>query len=70
VLHGCFELIEPATYARQQLLAFRRAWSNEGFSADVRYLAETIRLIEKHGGPVLECGTGASSLIAGILGER
>jgi hypothetical protein len=70
-LHRAIQpLIETGRFTDAQLLAFRRAWSNEGFSADVRYLAETIRLIEKHGGPVLECGTGATSLIAGILGER
>lgn len=63
-------LIANGRFTPEQLVAFRSAWSNDGFSADVAYLEETIRLIEKHGGPVLECGTGATSLISGILGER
>ena len=63
-------LIATGSFTPAQLVEFRSAWSNEGFSADVRYRAETIRLIEKHGGPVLECGTGATTLIAGILGQR
>jgi hypothetical protein len=63
-------LIATGRFTPEQLVAFRSAWSNEGFSADVSYLAEMIRLIEKHGGPVLECGTGATTLIAGILGQR
>lgn len=70
-LHRAIQpLIATGRLTSEQLVAFRRAWSNEGFSADVRYLAETIALIEKHGGPVLECGTGATTIIAGILGER
>ena len=63
-------LVATGRFTPEQLNSFRSAWSNEGFSADVRYLAETIRLLEKHRGPVLECGTGATTLIAGILGER
>ncbi len=70
-LHRAIQpLIATGRFTSEQLVTFRSAWSNEGFSADVGYLAETIRLIEKHRGPVLECGTGATTIISGILGER
>lgn len=52
-----------------EILTFRKAWGNEGFSADERYLAETIRIIKANGGPVLECGTGATTILAGVLAE-
>lgn len=55
---------------RSELAEFRSAWSNEGFSADITYLAELMRLIDKNPGDVLECGTGATTIIAGVLAER
>jgi len=66
--------IEPlranGRFTPDQLHAFWAAWGNQGFSADKRYLAETIRLIEENRGDVLECGTGATTIIAGVLAER
>jgi hypothetical protein len=52
-----------------ELVEFRKAWGNEGFSADLTYLAETIRLITQYPTDVLECGTGATTIIAGVLAE-
>jgi hypothetical protein len=57
-------------FSTDELAAFHKAWGNEGFSADRRYLAEVIRLIEAHPGPVLECGTGGTTVLAGVLAER
>jgi hypothetical protein len=52
------------------LRRLRNAWGNEGFSADLRYLTETMRLIRDTPDDVLECGTGATTLIAGALAEH
>jgi len=57
-------------FSPDELQAFWAAWGNPGFSADKRYLSETIRLIEENRGDVLECGTGATTIIAGVLAER
>lgn len=53
---------------REQMATFRHAFSNEGFSADVDYLLAVQR--ELKGGPVLECGTGATTLIAECVGTQ
>lgn len=53
-----------------ELHEFWAACGNEGFSADKRFLAETARIIQLHPGDVLECGTGATTLIAAMLAER
>lgn len=57
-------------FTAEELADFHKAWGNEGFSADRRYLAETLRLIEQHRGPVLECGTGGTTVLAAVLAER
>ena len=66
--------IEPlranGRFTADQLHAFWVAWGNQGFSADKRYLSETIRLIQENRGDVLECGTGATTMVAGVLAER
>jgi hypothetical protein len=63
-------LREKGSLTEAELEAFHTAWGNKGFSADKRFLAEVIRLINEHKGPVLECGTGATTVIAAVLAER
>lgn len=53
---------------REEMTAFRRAFSNEGFSADVDYLLAVLG--ELKAGAALECGTGATTLIAECVGAR
>jgi hypothetical protein len=45
-------------------------WGNEGFSAGPDYLREALRLVAEARGPVLECGSGLSTLLAGIAARR
>jgi hypothetical protein len=52
------------------LEAFRRAWGNDGFSGDVRFLEECAARLTAPRGTVLECGTGATTILAGVLAER
>lgn len=49
---------------------FRRAWGNEGFSADATYISETVSRIERCNTPILECGSGITTLVAALVGER
>jgi hypothetical protein len=49
----------------------RRAWGNEAYSADVDYLAEVAARVAGCSGPILECGSGVSTLVAAIAaGDR
>jgi hypothetical protein len=59
-----------AVLGPSELRSLRTAWGNEEFSADLRYLTEMMRLIRETPSDVLECGTGATTLIAGALAEH
>lgn len=55
---------------RELLEDLRDAWGNEGFSADLDYLVETARWAVRTRGPVLECGTGLTTVLLGVLAGR
>jgi hypothetical protein len=63
-------LRDTGTFSTHEIDRFSDAWGNRGFSADKRYLSETIRLIGESRSDVLELGTGATTLVAGVLAER
>jgi hypothetical protein len=46
------------------------AWGNYGYSASVRYLQQVERLFRESDGSVLECGSGATTLLAALLAEK
>lgn len=58
------------TIGNKEVCELRKGWGNDGFSADSRYILETIRLMREHPGDVLECGTGVTTLVAGLLAEK
>jgi hypothetical protein len=53
-----------------QIAAFHSAWAAKSFSADTTYLAHIIQLMSANPNSVLECGTGATTLVANELGLR
>lgn len=55
---------------RDLLERFRRAWGNESFSADVTYVSEVVSHVSRCSAPVLECGSGLTTLVAGLVGEK
>jgi hypothetical protein len=63
-------LRERGQVTTAEMVAIRAAWGNDGFSGDTRYLEETAKLLKTCREPVLECGTGASTLIEGVLAEK
>ena len=58
------------TMTEAQVAAFLKAWADEGFSADTTYIGHIIQLMNAHPSSVLECGTGATTLVANELGLR
>jgi hypothetical protein len=52
----------------EEVAVFHQAWGNTGFAADQSFLAELLRLLSS--GPVLECGTGGTTLLANVMGLR
>ena len=57
--------------SRQQLKDLITGWSNEGFAANLEYLEAVAAHALKTKGPVLECGSGVTTILMGILcGKR
>jgi hypothetical protein len=56
------------TMTPQEIAAFRQVWQNDNFAADHRYLTELLARL--NWGPVLECGTGATTMLANELGLK
>src|ERR1700674_42226 len=45
-------------------------WNNEGFAAQIDYLEEVCSQAARTSGPVLECGSGLTSVLLGLLAGR
>jgi len=55
---------------KSDLERFRVAHGNTGYSADSEYLLEIARQATKADGPILECGSGVSTLVIGMIASR
>jgi len=57
--------------SRSQLRDLITGWSNEGFAANLEYLEAVADHSVKTKGPVLECGSGVTTILMGLLcGKR
>lgn len=63
-------LSEGEVPSRALLADLLTAWSNDGFAADLDYLEEVVRRAATVEGHVLECGSGLTTLLAGMLAGR
>lgn len=52
------------------LEALSRAWGNEGFSANLPFLAEVATQAARAEAPILECGSGLTTIVLGLLAGR
>ncbi len=52
---------------RQTLIELVAGWSNDGFVARVDYLLEVARQAAATEGPILECGSGITTVLMGLL---
>ena len=57
----------PSTDLLERL---QTAWDNEGMAAQTAYLREVARHASQTPGPILECGSGLTTLIIGLLAGR
>lgn len=56
--------------SRQLLTELIAGWDNDGFVADLDYADELARRATSTTGPILECGTGMTTIILGLLAGR
>lgn len=67
----CVAALRPGeTPSRALLTDLLTGWSNDGFVADLDYLEEVSRRAASVEGPVLECGSGLTTLLVGLLAGR
>jgi hypothetical protein len=63
--------LPPARVPGTELLAELQAgWGNEGMAADTDFLEELARRAVETRGPILECGSGLTTLLLGLLAGR
>jgi Methyltransferase domain len=56
--------------SRELLSDLLVGWGNEGFAAQTDYLEEVSSQAAKTNGPILECGSGLTSVMLGLLAGR
>jgi hypothetical protein len=56
--------------ARSVLEHLSLGWGNEGYAANIDYLEEVARNAATTEGPILECGSGLTTLLLGMLAGR
>jgi Methyltransferase domain len=54
----------------QDLARLSGAWGNDGYSADVEYLSKVCAFAAVTPGPVLECGSGLTTILLSMLAGR
>src|SRR5262245_56670862 len=61
------KLPEGQIPSRRLLSALIEGWGNQGFAATIDYLAAVAKNSVNTRGPILECGSGATTLLLGVL---
>src|SRR4026207_813581 len=56
--------------SRNQLSDLIAGWSNEGYAANLEYLESVAQNCVDTQGPILECGSGATTILLGVLCGR
>ncbi len=54
----------------EDLVELRRRWGNEGFAISVEILEEVVKRAEKTKGPILECGSGLTTILLGMIARK
>jgi predicted O-methyltransferase YrrM len=64
------ELPIGETPSRDLLANLMAGWDNPGFAADLDYVQELASRASTTAGPILECGTGLTTILLGLLAGR
>jgi hypothetical protein len=56
--------------SRWELLALKLWWGNPGYSAGSAYLIHLCQAVQEGQGGILECGSGLSTIIGGLMARR
>ncbi|HEY6045542.1 MAG TPA: hypothetical protein VIU65_03005 [Pyrinomonadaceae bacterium] len=63
--------LSPGTVPSHELLnLLQRGWGNGGFAATIDYLDEVAKFASTTTGPILECGSGLTTLLLGLIAGR
>src|SRR5437588_6636446 len=54
----------------QMLIDLQAAWANDGFTARVDFLMEVAKQAAMTTGPILECGSGITTILMGLLAGK
>jgi len=66
-----FRRLPPAVPpSPDQLQALTYGWNNDGWSASPEFMQEVLNCAWQARGPILECGSGLSTLLLGIVADR
>lgn len=55
---------------RQQLLDLITGWNNEGYASNLEYLEAVAQKSVNTQGPILECGSGVTTILLGLLSGK
>jgi hypothetical protein len=66
-VRGLRTLPEVAAVEPSRLARLRTAWGNDAFTAPLRFLEVVADRARNTGGPILECGSGCSTLVLGLI---
>lgn len=55
---------------RETLAQLMSGWGNDGMAADLDYVEEVAKMAARTEGPILECGSGLTTVILGLLAGR
>jgi hypothetical protein len=69
-LQSVGQLAEGETPSRELLTELQTGWGNESFAASYDYLEEVIHQACTTKGPILECGSGLTSILLGLIAGR
>ena len=69
-LHEIASLPSGTVPSYTQLEELQRGWANPGMAARTDYLMEVCRQAARTSGPVLECGSGLTTLLLGLIAGR
>ena len=69
-MHKLGKLPPGEVPSRELLRKLRLGWDNQGWDAKLDYFEEIARRVVTTSGPILECGSGLSTLVMGHLAGR